>query len=84
MITTSYHGVLERAFAERGMRFDVLIYQNVQNVGQPGKFLHRSWEGAETIVAEPNSYLLPGPDSRTVIVKIHGSLDGSGRGGTAS
>ena len=54
LVTTAYGASLERAFEERGE--DVDLDSFVAIGPNRGKFVHRSPDGGETVVAVPNSY----------------------------
>lgn len=72
LITTNYDDVLERQFHNRGEPFDTIVYQNKGR--SAGRFVHQAFRGHETVIDEPNNYLLPTPRERTVILKIHGGI----------
>ena len=76
IVTTDYDMVLERAFADAGEPFDLAVY-----TASTGGFVHIPWEGQPAAIAEPNRYheFPIGDDlelTRTLIVKIHGALEG--------
>ena len=64
---------LERAFEERGEDVDLVSFVAIG--ANRGKFLHRSPDGAETVVAVPNSYAELSLAERPVILKVHGGVD---------
>jgi SIR2-like domain len=72
IITTNYDDVLERAFREAGMPFDLLVY--ITHGEDRGRLRHLPHEGEPTIITEPNKAVELGTQ-RTVIVKIHGAID---------
>ena len=73
VVTTSYGGALERAFEEQGEEADVVCF--IASGPNRGKFLHRTPEGSETVVAVPNSYAELSLAERPVILKVHGGID---------
>jgi DNA-binding SARP family transcriptional activator len=73
IVTTGYGLALERAFEEAGEDVDVVSY--VAMGPDRGKFLHRSPDGTETVVAVPNTYSDLSLAERPVILKIHGEVD---------
>ena len=72
IITTNYDDVLERAFREAGMPFDLLVY--ITHGEDRGRLRRLPHEGEPTIITEPNKAVELGTQ-RTVIVKIHGAMD---------
>jgi CHAT domain/SIR2-like domain len=87
IISANYDTALERAFEEAGEPFDYAIY-----LAASGWFVHVPWgeresEPSATTILEPRTYVdFPIDDDgelgRTIIVKIHGSVDGR-EGGVA-
>jgi DNA-binding SARP family transcriptional activator len=73
LVTTAYGHALEQAFEERGEDVDVVSF--VAMGPNRGKFLHRSPEGSETLVAVPNAYSELSLAQRPVILKVHGGVD---------
>jgi len=73
LVTTGYGHALERAFEERGEDADVVSF--VAQGPDRGKFVHRSPDGSETVVAVPNAYSELSLAERSVILKIHGGVD---------
>jgi hypothetical protein len=76
ILTSNYDDALERAFEDEREPFDLAVY-----TASTGGFMHIPWEGEPIRITEPNSYYaFPiGDDfelSRSVIVKIHGAVDG--------
>lgn len=82
VVSTGYGHSLERAFEERGEEFDVVSYIAVGP--NRGKFLHRGPDGSETVVAVPNTYSELSLSERTVILKVHGGVDGQADRGRES
>ena len=72
IITTNYDDVLERAFREAGVPFDLLVY--VAHGEHRGRLLQLPHEGEPALITEPNKAVDLGTQ-RTVIVKIHGAID---------
>jgi DNA-binding SARP family transcriptional activator/class 3 adenylate cyclase len=73
LVTTAYGHALEQAFEERGEDVDVVSF--VALGPNRGKFLHRSPDGSETVVAVPNTYGELSLAERPVILKVHGGVD---------
>jgi hypothetical protein len=70
IVTTNYDDLIERAFQEP---FDLVTY--VAEGEERGRFLHRSPNGNECLIETPNEYGDLDLDKRTVILKVHGSVD---------
>lgn len=80
IVSTNFDTALEQAFDDRQEPYDLAVY--MASGPDIGKFVHISADGGSVPIANPNSYTnLPiGLDAqleRTVIVKIHGAVDGS-------
>jgi SIR2-like domain/TIR domain len=80
IVSTNFDMSLEQAFDEEQEPYDLAVY--MASGPDKGKFVHFPPEGAPKTINEPNSYTnLPiGVEyelERTVIVKIHGAVDGS-------
>jgi len=73
VVTTNYDDLMERAFQEAGEPFDLVTY--LAEGDDRGKFLHRLPDGNEQIITVPNEYKNATPDKRTVILKVHGTID---------
>jgi DNA-binding SARP family transcriptional activator len=73
LVTTAYGSSLERAFEERGEDVDLVSFVAIGP--NRGKFLHRAPDGAEEVVAVPNSYAELSLAERPVILKVHGGVD---------
>ncbi len=74
--TTNYDDLVERAFAEAGLEFDVVWYEARQNAATRGRFVHRPPVGKPVVVARANKYKgLPIALERPAILKLHGCLD---------
>jgi len=73
LVTTGYGNALEGAFEQRGEEVDIVSF--VAAGPNRGKFLHRTPDGMETVVAVPNSYTELSLAARPVILKVHGSFD---------
>ena len=79
IVSTNFDTALEQAFDTEEEPYDLAVY--MASGPDKGKFVHFPPEGAPVPITNPNSYTnLPiGLDSeleRTVIVKIHGAVDG--------
>ena len=77
IVTTNYDDVLERAFRDAGVAFDVASY--VADGDQRGKFLHWQPDGEAILIDKPNEYSALSLDERSVILKIHGAVDRTNR-----
>jgi hypothetical protein len=80
IVSTNFETVLEQAFDAEQEPYDLAVY--MASGRDKGKFVHLPCEGTPKAITEPNTYTeLPiGGDyelQRTLIVKIHGALDGS-------
>ena len=73
-ITSNYDDVLERAFREAGVEYDLVSY--IAEGEQRGKFLH--WplgQSQSQLIERPNEYSQLSLEQRSVILKIHGAVD---------
>jgi hypothetical protein len=78
ILTTNYDDLLEQAFAKSGAPFDLLVYQADRK--PRGCFVHRPFGSEEWFdVLEPNRYGGLSLESRSVIVKVHGTCAGADR-----
>lgn len=80
IVTTNFDSALERAFDAEQEPYDLAVYMATGD--DEGKFVHLPFEGNANVILSPNDYLkFPiaefGELTRTVIVKIHGAVDGS-------
>jgi hypothetical protein len=81
ILSTNFDTALERAFDEANEPYDLAVY--MASGDARGKFIHFRYDDiSPTTIASPNSYAaFPideyGELSRTLIVKIHGAVDGS-------
>jgi hypothetical protein len=75
IVTANYDNVLERAFTEAGVQFDVLYYLGEGGDGKRthGKFMHVDARGRRRTVQRPNRYVEATIEKRSVILKIHGA-----------
>jgi hypothetical protein len=74
IVTTNYDDALERAFNEAGEPFD-LVYYVADDKQRRGKFWHLPPDGEPRLILRPNTYRRTSTERRTVILKIHGSID---------
>lgn len=72
LVTANYDDLLEQALRDQAEPFDQLIY--LAEGADRGRFLHRTFEGIETIVKNPSSYANMQLDRRTTVIKIHGAV----------
>ena len=74
-VTTNYDDLLEIAFTDEGLTFDVVWYDAKQNSPERGRFLHRAPGKEPKPIARPNKYAgLPVVLERPAILKLHGCL----------
>lgn len=74
IVTTNYDDVMERAFVQAGEPFDQVAY--VADDGQQrGKFWHSLHGGGTRLIKRPNKYRSLSLDKRSVILKLHGTVD---------
>ena len=80
IVSTNFDTALEQAFDDEVEPYDLAVY--MASGPDKGKFVHFPDEGAATPIANPNQYTgfpigLDYDLERTVIVKIHGAVDGN-------
>ena len=80
IISTNFDTTLEQAFDEEQEPYDLVVY--MASGPDVGKFVHFPFGGSPKSIVNPNSYTgFPIREyeylERTVIVKIHGAVDGS-------
>ncbi len=83
IVTTNYDVALERAFDQANEPYDLVVYMASGN--DRGRFVHFPFDGDPEPINVPNHYgKLPidedGEVQRSLIVKIHGAVDGSSGG----
>jgi hypothetical protein len=79
IVSTNFDTALEQAFDDEREPYDLAVY--MASGPDRGKFVHFPAEGAPRPIDDPNSYTrfpirLDYELERTVIVKIHGAIDG--------
>ncbi len=79
IVSTNFDTALEQAFDDEMEPYDLAVY--MASGPDKGKFVHFPFEGPPRPVDDPNSYTrfpirLDYELERTVIVKIHGAIDG--------
>ncbi len=80
IVTTNYDVALERAFDQANEPYDLTVY--MASGSDRGRFVHFPFDGDPEPINVPNRYAkLPidenGEVQRSLIVKIHGAVDGS-------
>lgn len=80
IVSTNFDTALEQAFNEEEEPYDLAVY--MASGADRGKFVHFPYEGDPEPIVIPNAYgKFPigdyGELDRTLIVKIHGAVDGS-------
>jgi hypothetical protein len=83
IVSTNFDTALERAFDDEAEPYDLAVY--MASGPNKGKFVHFPAEGPLRPIDHPNSYTgfpigLDYELERTVIVKIHGAVDGNDGG----
>ncbi|MEP7200128.1 MAG: SIR2 family protein [Chloroflexota bacterium] len=79
IVTTNYDDLLERAYRQAGVPFDVVTY--IAEGKERGKFMHTPHEGEPHVIAKPDEYqALPIEATsralqRAIILKVHGAVD---------
>ncbi len=77
IVTTNYDDLMERALRAAGVEYDLVRY--VAQGRNSGLFVHDPPEGEEVIITTPNTYTAVDPERRTVVLKIHGTVDRDNR-----
>lgn len=72
IVTANYDLLLEQAFQAQDEPFDTLIY--LADGAQRGKFLHRTYKGAEIPVDDPSEYPNMRLNERTTIIRVQGAV----------
>jgi SIR2-like domain len=76
VVTTNYDDLVERAFDDEDLEFDVIWYEARQNAETRGRFVHRPPSGKPRVIARPNKYTgLPLELERPAVLKLHGCLN---------
>lgn len=73
VFTANFDDLLERAFQDEKVPYDVLVYQAPRS-HEPGKFLHRTFEGDERTVTYGPEYADIDLNTRATVVKVHGAV----------
>jgi hypothetical protein len=74
IVTTNYDDALERAFSAAGRPVDVVSYF-APEPDAPGRFLHVAPDGERRLIPRHTDYRALDPDTRPVVLKIHGAVD---------
>jgi hypothetical protein len=77
IVSTNYDDLVELALREADVEFDLVSY--VTNGPNQGRFVHERPDGTEQVITQPNAYVDVDPEQRTVLLKIHGSVDRADR-----
>jgi hypothetical protein len=73
--TTNYDDLVEQAFTEQGLEFDVVWYEAKPTQKSSGRFVHLAPGGKPTLIERPNKYSgLSSMLERPAIVKLRGSF----------
>lgn len=73
IVTTNYDDCLERAFKDQSEPYDLVTY--IARGRDRGFFRHVTADCDMTVIRKPNEYVDLRLDQRTVIAKVHGSVD---------
>jgi hypothetical protein len=79
VVTTNYDDLLERAYRQAGVPFDVVTY--IAEGDERGKFMHTPHEGAPCLIVKPDEYQALSIEAtsralqRAIILKVHGAVD---------
>jgi SIR2-like domain len=73
LMTTNYDDALEQAFRDEGEPYDLITY--ISSGDDRGLFRHIPFDGEPSVVWRPLEYTDLPLDQRTVIAKIHGTVD---------
>jgi SIR2-like domain len=73
ILTTNYDDLMEAALAQHGEDFDVVVYS--AEGPNEGRFCVRPPGGNLEPIADPATNLEINPETRTVVLKIHGFVD---------
>ena len=76
VLTTNYDDLVERAFEEVGVSYDVVWYE-AKPGGLQGRFWHRPPDGRAAPIKLPKKYMGLSFAERPVILKLHGAIDRS-------
>jgi hypothetical protein len=73
IVSTNYDDLMEIALREAKVEFDLVHY--VTNGPNRGLFVHRRAGEPEVLITVPNAYDEVDPRQRTILLKIHGTID---------
>jgi hypothetical protein len=73
IVTTNYDDMMERAYQEAGVPFDLVTYEAEGD--NRGKFWHSFGDSEATLIQIPNQYNAFSLDSRAVVLKVHGAIN---------
>jgi NAD-dependent SIR2 family protein deacetylase len=72
--TMNYDDLVERAFADEGLAFDVVWYEAKPGL-EHGKFVHQPPGGPPQPITSPSKYVYEFLSERPTVLKLHGSID---------
>ncbi|HZM89864.1 MAG TPA: CHAT domain-containing protein [Blastocatellia bacterium] len=72
IVTTNFDDMLERAYRDAGVPYDVVSYEAEGE--QRGKFWHWKSDGDVSLIELPNQYQAFSLEQRAVILKVHGAF----------
>jgi hypothetical protein len=75
IVTTNYDDLMERALRAARPRVEYDLVRYVAQGPSTGLFVHEPPDGEEVVITTPNTYTAVDPDRRTVVLKIHGTVD---------
>lgn len=73
LMTTNYDDLIEKSLEAREIPHDVLVYQAVGK--HQGHYIHYPYKGEPTPIVDPNTYAGVDPTQRSLVIKVHGSLN---------
>jgi hypothetical protein len=74
ILTTNYDYLLERAFEQAGEPYDLITYVATSPKEHVGRFMHSAPGKPPQPIENATDYRLGQPETRTVIVKLHGHV----------
>jgi hypothetical protein len=75
-VTTNYDDLLERAFSDQGLDYDIVWYEAKQLSADRRKFVHKAPGVNAVVIQAGNDYTgLPMTLERPVVLKLHGCVD---------
>ena len=82
VVTTNYDDLMEQAFDAAGEPYEVVVY--VSTGDDRGRLAHRLASGELFPIDQPETYGAIAPETRSVVLKLHGAVDRGNGGGQDS